>query len=119
MTKSVWKYPVPIADYFVLEMPRGAEILYLDEQQKLLCLWALVQPGAAREKRAFRLAGTGHPILENNLDYVDSLVMLGGDLVFHLFEIKNFSPDDLAKYENFNRLDIDDSAIKENQTGDD
>jgi len=53
------------------------------------CLWALVNPDERHSKRQFRLAGTGHPIIQDEgaLRFVGTIQLHGGSLVFHLFEL--------------------------------
>lgn len=86
---TIWKYPVPINDYFELEMPQGAEILTVQMQYNEPQLWALVDKMAPRETRSFRLAGTGHPIDDPRLDYIGTVQMMEGQLVWHIFEISH------------------------------
>ena len=90
---TVYKYEVPIGDHFELELPEGAIILDIAEQQhdgyfiKKVFLWALVDPDNQLITRKFRFAGTGHPIIENNLLHRGTFQMDGGALIFHVFEI--------------------------------
>jgi hypothetical protein len=85
--RTVYKYPFEVTDYFNLEMPQGAEILTVQTQGGERHMWALVDPVAPKELRAFRLAGTGHPINDLDLQYVATFQLKGGLLVFHLFEL--------------------------------
>jgi len=86
---TVYKYQVPIVDNFELELPVGAKILSFMEQRGAPCVWVLIDPDMHHEVRRFRLAGTGHPITidPDELRFVGSVLLRGGDLVFHLFEI--------------------------------
>ena len=68
-------------------MPQGAKILYCAVQRGIPCLWAEVQPEAAKEKRRFAIYGTGHPINAANQKYIDSYMLHDGALVFHVFEL--------------------------------
>ncbi len=91
MTKAVFKYTIIADDEIRIPMPVGAEILTVQVQHKEPQLWALVDPSAPLEDRCFRLAGTGHPIVadvEDQLLYINSFQLMGGSLVFHLFERK-------------------------------
>lgn len=90
MERRVYKYELPIDDHVIVEMPTGAKILSVHEQHGSVQIWALVDPSEARtQKRAFRIAGTGHPI-----EYTDQFAFIGsvhlnyGALVFHVFEFK-------------------------------
>ena len=92
---TVYKYEVPIGDYFELELPKGADILDIAEQQhsvyfvKKVFLWALVDPDNQLITRKFRFAGTGHPITENSYELLHrgTFQTDGGALIFHIFEI--------------------------------
>lgn len=87
---KVFKYPIPINDDFEMKLPRGAQILHIDSQQGQPMLWALVDPGALKETRRFRFAGTGHEIIENpeNLIHRGTFKLHGDALIFHIFERK-------------------------------
>lgn len=95
MTQKVFKYPLTWDDRQELSVPRGAQLLRVDVQtgpyraveQSTLCLWALVKPDAETVQRTFRIAGTGHPIEDSPLEYIDTVVLDGGTLVFHVFEV--------------------------------
>ena len=88
MRKTIWKYDVPIEDYFEINMPKDAQILTIQTQNGEPKLWALVNPDNATEKRIFRHSGTGHPITDNNMDYIGTYQLHGGELIFHVFEVK-------------------------------
>ena len=86
---TIWKFPIPFADTFSIDMPAGAKLLHVAEQHRDVCLWALVNPTAPKEPRYFCIAGTGHPIDTpcQQLQYVGTFLLESGRLVFHLFEI--------------------------------
>jgi hypothetical protein len=84
---KVYKYVIPVVDEPVIIMPLSAKLLHVHNQRGEICLWALVNP-EDREvgARRFRVAGTGHPISQGeNLDYIGTVHMDGGRLVFHVF----------------------------------
>jgi len=89
--KKVFKYTLAFTDYVELELPVGAKILHFDIQHGDPRIWALVDPThtVEREIRKFRLAGTGHPIteLDSELKFIGTVMMQGGTLVWHLFEV--------------------------------
>jgi len=88
---TIYKYQIPIEDYFTLELPKQARILTIQIQREMPQLWAIVDPEAEKETRYFRLSGTGHPLGEDYLriiNYIETFQMENGALVFHLFEIK-------------------------------
>ena len=91
MERRVYKYELPVDDHVIVEMPTGAKILHVHEQHEKVYLWALIDPTEVRtQKRAFRIAGTGHPI-----EYTDQFAFIGsvhlreGMFVFHVFEVKH------------------------------
>ena len=97
--RIVYKYPLKVEDYQVVTMPKGAQILTVQTQREEPCIWALVDTEndpeeryfrIAEEKRYFRIAGTGHPIRlkDKLLRYVGTFQLIGGDLIFHVFEIE-------------------------------
>ncbi len=95
--RAVWKYPMGNWEtgMFSAEMPVGAEVLSLDWQHGELMMWALVDPEAAREQRHFIILGTGHTVASPNYrgeaisteGFVGTFQYLGGDLIFHVFEV--------------------------------
>ena len=87
MNRTIWKFPLAVGDVSQIAMPEGAEILSVQTQQEQPCLWALVDPGATLEARSFRLAGTGHPIFEDNIRFIGTFQLSGGSFVGHLFEL--------------------------------
>ena len=88
--QSVYKYTIPVEDYFSLDLPKGVKILTVQEQHGKPQLWALVKRGEPNETRNFRLAGTGHPIKESPemLNYIGTFQIAGGSFIGHIFEIK-------------------------------
>ena len=83
---TIWKYEIPIADSFSLEMPAGATILCVQTQEGEPCLWALVDESAEKVQRLFALYSTGHTI--NDIGRTQYLgTFQRPPLVWHLFEI--------------------------------
>ena len=88
--KSIWKYPLEIADSQIILMPEGAHLLCVQAQREQLCLWAIVDSNAPREKRMFRIHGTGHELPDDigNYIYIGTVQQEGGHLVWHVFEVE-------------------------------
>lgn len=96
-TARIWRYPLPITDEPVIPMPAGAQVLsvgpfrqpsgsgayYVDPP---LDLWALVDPDAPVEDRAFRVVGTGNPMPDDCGRYIGTTHSHGGSLIWHVFE---------------------------------
>lgn len=87
MNRSIWKFPILVADEFIIDMPSGARLLDVQVQGEDPMLWAVVDPKAPVVPREFYLRGTGHDAA--GLDakpYVGTFRLRGGRLVFHLFD---------------------------------
>ena len=89
MPKTIWKYPLNIEDDHILEIPSPAIPLCFQVQDGIPTLWCLVDPELKKVTKVFRLAGTGHQINNSlgELVHIGSVQLLGGKLVYHLFEI--------------------------------
>jgi len=92
---TVYKYPFVVDDYVNINMPKFSRVLSVQVQgvggiNDSPCIWAIVDTDSPLEVKRFRLVGTGHPIKEKeeNLEFIGTFQLLGGRLVFHLFEIE-------------------------------
>ncbi len=88
MNKQVWKFPLSAGDN-IIKMPKNAQILSFQLQGETPCMWVLVDPDAYQVKRQFKIYGTGHNIecdMYSRLNFIDTIQMDNGSLVFHLFE---------------------------------
>lgn len=85
---QIWKFPVPVLDEFVIEMPVGAKPLLVDIQNSEPFVWALVNPDAKKVNVKFQIHGTGHGI-ENadKLEYIGTFQQQSGKFVWHLFKV--------------------------------
>ena len=88
----ILKYPVEIGVPFNHRMPASTKLLDVQLQgDQGPMLWALVDGMVEDvEPRSFLVVGTGpehHPI-DDRYEYVGTFQMLGGRLVWHLFEVK-------------------------------
>uniref|UniRef100_A0A6H2A2W0 DUF7352 domain-containing protein n=1 Tax=viral metagenome TaxID=1070528 RepID=A0A6H2A2W0_9ZZZZ len=84
--RTIYKYQCLEMDNFTIEMPTGSHILTVQMQRGEPCIWAIVDPDAFPEQRHFQLFGTGHPI-DGIGRYIGTFQLMGGNLVFHLFEV--------------------------------
>ena len=85
---KIYKYDLVFPGYATIMMPRNAKILCVQNQNDLLKLWALVQPGPMVDglaERKFRVFGTGNDNFDDkNLEYLDTVQI--GPFVWHVFE---------------------------------
>ena len=88
--KTVFKFALDAEDYVDVAMPAGAKILHVGGQMGRIYIWALVDPNERQQLRRFRIAGTGHPISdeESTLFYLGTIHLAGDALIFHVFEVK-------------------------------
>lgn len=92
MARQIFKYQLDTTDIQQVEMPEGAEILCVQTQYGIPCIWALVQPNAALSKRTIEIFGTGHNVPENaNRKYIGTYQLRQVNLVFHCFELISLS----------------------------
>lgn len=84
--KRIFKYPVEITDDSKIMMPRGADVLSVQMQGEVPCVWTLVDDAAPMVKRKFKLRGTGHPAEDLFADMFVGTFQMRGGLVFHLFD---------------------------------
>ncbi|MFH1401800.1 MAG: hypothetical protein ABIG40_02455 [Parcubacteria group bacterium] len=86
----VYKYTIPVKDYFTFELPAGVQILTVQAQHDEPQIWALVDPKEQDTVHFnFRIAGTGHDIKEtkDDLEYIGTFQLAGGSFIGHLFRI--------------------------------
>lgn len=88
--KSIFKYELPINGISKVIMPEGAKILKISQQGIGVYIWALIDTEAFHHEYRFRIIGTGHPIEEeeSSLEFVETFMMNGGQLVFHVFKMR-------------------------------
>jgi hypothetical protein len=87
--QRIYKYELELTDHQNIQLPIGAEILTVGNQNELVCLWALIDPVAEKEFRQIEIFGTGMPILSDmgtSREYISTFQMDGGKLVLHAFE---------------------------------
>ena len=86
--RTIHKYPVSVTDEFVINMPRGAEILSIDLQNDMPYMWVLVDTNNNSKIRKFRVFGTGQLDIPYGVKYIGTFIILCGNFVGHLFEIE-------------------------------
>lgn len=85
--KRIFKYQVETKDLQIVEMPKGAEILCVQLQHNIPCIWALVDENREKENRYIETFGTGHYIDNvNNRKYISTIQCHSGQLILHYFE---------------------------------
>lgn len=90
--KTIYKYPLTLESFTEVAMPVEAEILDIQMQYDVICIWALVDPENRLVTRKFRIFGTGHPIEMKDLDslvYLKTVKTRTELFIWHVFEVKN------------------------------
>lgn len=91
--QTIWEAPLKITrEEQYVRMPIGMEILDTQVQKGTLTLWGKVNPQAEQIFYAFRVYGTGHPILPEHgkLKYIKTVQTLDGALVWHVFQVMGY-----------------------------
>jgi hypothetical protein len=83
--RTIYKYPLRVADEQEVEIPKDAVVLTVQVQYGQPCLWAWVDTANPPGKRTILIRGTGHPA-DGLGRYISTFQMEQGKLVFHAFE---------------------------------
>jgi hypothetical protein len=83
---TIWKFPLEVVKEQKVSMPLGAEILSVQTQNIVPCMWAKVDPNAERVEVSILTHGTGHVVDPAVGLFLGTYQLAGGDLVFHVFE---------------------------------
>ena len=84
--KTIWKFELPRKGVSFIELREGYEILALQIQRDIPCIWVLLDSAKPERTEQFELWGTGHLIPENR-EYVGTWQEHGRELVWHLFKV--------------------------------
>ncbi len=84
---TIWKFQLKTTDEQTVEMPANAEILSVQTQSGIPCIWAMVNPKNEKVSRVFHIFGTGHAIPKADRKFIGTYQPEGGVFVFHLFEV--------------------------------
>jgi len=86
--KVIYKFPLKTTDYQEIYLPVDAEILTVQTQRGVPCLWALVEEDDRMTKHGITIVGTGHPVGDVG-KYIGTYQLnsgdMVGDMVFHVF----------------------------------
>jgi hypothetical protein len=87
--KTIWRYTLSVQDINNISIPANGRILYVgstNDQNPVL--WIEVDTKVVEEIRYFRIYGTGHPHLEDDIarKYVGTVIVNRGNLVWHVYE---------------------------------
>jgi len=83
--KTIHKYKLE-SDNDRIQMPKGAEILCLQVQHNIPCIWALVDPEKPLIGRSFITMGTDWSIDNDKMSYIGTYQIAAGAFIWHVFE---------------------------------
>lgn len=86
MSATIWKFVLPTYGDGFVDMPAGARIVHVREQNGSLCIWAMVDIGAPAEPRRFLVVETGTTFVSEGYAYLGTCFLDRGAYVVHVFE---------------------------------
>lgn len=86
MAKTIWKFDLASKDDHEFEAPEGAKPVFVAVQNGRLCVWVEVNDAYPKAPLLFSVYGTGHAQNEAQERYVGSALMMGGSLVWHVYQ---------------------------------
>lgn len=85
--RTIYKYQLsPFPGPQTILMPTDAKILHVDDQNGVICLWALIDTNTLAVTRWFQVVGTGYDAADLT-DHIGTVMQLEGALVLHVFEV--------------------------------
>ncbi|MDV2459881.1 hypothetical protein CMU99_16305 [Elizabethkingia anophelis] len=86
--RKIFKYQLEIKDFNDIEMPKNAEVLSVQVQNGIPCIWAMVDTENPLEKRKFMTIGTGKELCPRTPHtFIGTYQLSELGLVFHCFEL--------------------------------
>lgn len=83
----IFKQQLNVSDRQTVAMKKGAKILCVQTQRNEICIWFACDEKVAQEGRVIGMVGTGHEISEPMGEYIGTVQLNAGILVFHLFDL--------------------------------
>lgn len=86
MNRIIYKYQINVTDVNTVLMPEGAEVLTVQMQDAVPCIWAMVDLDKPRVERFFGILGTGNPVPD---DFKGKYIGTFQERIFvwHLYEL--------------------------------
>jgi len=87
--KIIYKYPLIIEDTQKISIPESGEILCLQVQNNIPCIWVLINDFDNVHKvkeYTINIYGTGQRFKENGFcQYIGTFQLVDGEIIFHVF----------------------------------
>ena len=89
--KTIYKYPLAAVDEQEIDLPEGAEILSVKNQQETIVMYALVDTEVEGTKaRKIVIHGTGHDLgrkPKKSDKFIGTVALGDGELMYHVFAV--------------------------------
>jgi len=82
--KTIWKYELEIKDVQDIEIPEGAKLLHIANQNGGLCVWFEVDQEARKKMNTFAIVGTGNAFDPKGFEHIGSVII--NPFVWHVFQ---------------------------------
>lgn len=83
---QIYKYPLKLKASHTVELPQGAKILSVQEQNDAVFFWALVDPELKTSDFHFQCFNTGYPCIPDELgDFVATIEEGEAKHIWHIF----------------------------------
>lgn len=83
MHKTIWKFPLAVEQRQWITVPNDAQVLSIDVQSGIPCLWMMLDPNAPMTARKIRCFGTGHDVDASHDQFIGTVLV--GSFVWHYF----------------------------------
>lgn len=84
--KAIWKYQLEVKDEQLLSLPLGSVIRSFGAQGDEIFVWVEVDTDATETyDTCLYIRGTGMPLPDKDLDYITTVLMYQGALVWHIY----------------------------------
>lgn len=88
MTKTVWKYTVPITPGpHTIEMGKNKKILHVGSTDVMRSIHFWAEHDGITEERTFQIFGTGDTSIPDTAEYVGTVIHPGAAIVLHLYDV--------------------------------
>lgn len=85
---TIWKYRLPTRGTVAIDMPKGAELLSVHNQNDCIVLWAAVDDRKPTQPRTFDVRVTGSCYATfTNVKFIGTVLLDDGAYVAHVFEV--------------------------------
>jgi hypothetical protein len=86
---TIYKYQLEVKTNQTVKMHEGAQILSVQVQRGVPCVWAVVDPDQPEASYGFETYGAGHPVPPDTehvvRDFVGTYQLNDGEFVGHVF----------------------------------